>query len=103
VGNKDNVGSFGRLAQAAYLLSRAIEATKIDDPEDRSKTLSDLDSDLQQLLGRISNMLDSLLTRKIEYIPSVEEEYPGVLLRSNSLVVRAPFWILTEVVGDHPS
>jgi hypothetical protein len=51
VGNKDNVGSFGRLAQATYLLSRAIEATKIDDPEDRSKTLSDLDSDLQQLLG----------------------------------------------------
>lgn len=51
VWDKENVGNFGRLAQATYLLSRTIETTKTDDPEERQKLSSDIDFHLQQLLG----------------------------------------------------
>ena len=45
------VGSFGRSAQATFLLSRTIESMKIDELKVRHSVLSDIDAQLQQLLS----------------------------------------------------
>ena len=45
------VGSFGRSAQATFLLSRTIVSMKIDDLKARHSVLSDIDAQLQQLLS----------------------------------------------------
>ena len=47
----NTVGSFGRVAQATFLLSRTIESMKIDDLKARYLVLSDIDAQLQQLLS----------------------------------------------------
>ena len=49
--NNESIGSFGRSAQATYLLSRVFESMKIDDPKIRQEMLSTIDVNLQQLLG----------------------------------------------------
>ena len=46
-----NVGSFGRSAQATFLLSRTIASMKIDDLKARHSVLSDIDAEFQQLLS----------------------------------------------------
>ena len=45
------VGSFGRSAQATFLLSRTIESMKIDELKVRHSVLSDIDAQLQLLLS----------------------------------------------------
>lgn len=45
------VGSFGRSAQATFLLSRTIVSMKIDDLKARHSVLSDIDVRLRQLLS----------------------------------------------------
>ena len=45
------VGSFGRSAQATFLLSRTIASMKIDDLKARHAVSSDIDTQLQQFLS----------------------------------------------------
>ena len=45
------IGSFGRSAQATFLLSRTIGSMKINDLKARHSVLSDIDAQLQQLLS----------------------------------------------------
>lgn len=45
------VGSFGRSAQATFLLSRTIVSMKIDDLKARHSVSLDIDAQLQQLLS----------------------------------------------------
>lgn len=48
---KRGVGSFGREAQAAYLLHRVFQIMNIDDPEIIQKSAAELDKDLQKFAG----------------------------------------------------
>lgn len=49
--NNESVRSFGREAQATYLLTHVLESMKIGDPKARHEALSNIDADLQQFLS----------------------------------------------------